>query len=114
MKRILLSIIFILGLVLSAGAQNKGRTIMGQVLDPDALPVPGAVVMVAGTANGVSTDADGKYSIKAGDDDVLVFNVLGYQEVRERVDKRKIINVVLSVEKTQLEDVVVIAYGTAT
>ena len=114
MKRILLSIIFILGLVLSAAAQNKGRTITGQVLDPDALPVPGAVVMVAGTANGVSTDADGKYSIKAGDDDVLVFNVLGYQEVRERVDKRKIINVVLSVEKTQLEDVVVIAYGTAT
>ena len=57
------------------------RTVTGQVVGDDGMPVISAAVMVAGTDNGVVTDIDGKYTIKKVKiDDVLIFNCLGYAE----------------------------------
>ena len=53
---------------------QKARTISGQVVGDDGMPVITAAVMVAGSNNGVVTDVDGKYTIhNVKTDDVLIY-----------------------------------------
>ena len=67
----------LLALVVQIGfAQNKN--VSGTVSDDSGLPLPGATVIVEGTATGVSTDFDGNYSISVSEGDVLVFSYVGY------------------------------------
>lgn len=110
--------IIMLGLLLSAfvflpQANAQSRKITGLVLDASGMTVPGVTVMVDGTSKGTTTNKDGKYTILAGKDDVLHFSCLGYKDVRERVENRSQINVVIQEDTQQLEETVVIAYGTA-
>jgi TonB-linked SusC/RagA family outer membrane protein len=89
-------------------AQEK--TVSGVVSD-GAGPVPGANVIVKGTKNGVQTDFDGKYSIKAKVGDVLVITFVGMQDASVKVGASNTINVKLQ-EGNALEEVVVVGYGT--
>ena len=90
------------------------RTVTGQVVGDDGMPVISAAVMVAGTDNGVVTDIDGKYTIKKVKiDDVLIFNCLGYVEQRVKFEGQKDINVVLKLDSKMIDETVVIGYGTA-
>ena len=57
-------------------AQQK--TITGTVTDASNSPLPGASVVVKGTARGVQTDFDGNYSIQASSSETLVYSYLGY------------------------------------
>ena len=79
---------------LSAFAQTS--TITGVVLDSESLPVIGAAVMVKGTTNGVMTNSDGSYSIKAKPDATLVCQLFGYKTVEEPVNGRAKIDFVLA------------------
>ncbi|MBQ5689988.1 MAG: TonB-dependent receptor, partial [Alistipes sp.] len=91
----------------------KARTITGQVFDNAGQPMIGATVVVAGNTNvGTTTDAQGKYKIKASPEDNLSFSFLGYVEVTERVGNRTNINIVLNPENVSINEVVVIGYGT--
>ncbi|MBR0245221.1 MAG: TonB-dependent receptor [Bacteroidales bacterium] len=94
-------------------ANAQSRKVTGFVLDASGMPVPGVTVMVSGTSKGTTTNADGKYSMLAGKDDILLFSCLGYKEVQERVENRTQINIVMQEDAQQLEETVVIAYGTA-
>lgn len=87
-------------------------TVTGQVTDAENNPLIGAAVVVVGTTNGVVTDLDGKYSIQAASDQSLKFSYVGYQEQTVKVGGRTLINVTLQ-EGEQLDEVVVIGYGTA-
>lgn len=89
-------------------AQEK--TVTGVVTDKLG-PLPGANVVVKGTTNGVQTDFDGKYSIKAKSGDVLEVSFTGYDKKTVTVGAANSYNVVLS-EGVALEEVVVVAYGT--
>ena len=71
----------------------------------------GAAVVVVGTTDGVITDFDGKYTIKAASGQSLNFSYVGYREQTVKVDGRSVINVKLS-EGELLDEVVVIGYGT--
>ncbi len=73
----------------------------------------GVNVVKKGTKVGADTDMEGKYSIKAKAGDVLVFSFMGYHTVEKTVGASSKINVVMKAEATQLEEVVVVAYGTA-
>ena len=118
MKRILNSVIYasfcIVALLFAQTAMaQKARTITGQVFDNAGQPMIGATVVVAGNSNvGTTTDAQGKYKIKASPDDNLSFSFLGYVEVTERVGNRTNINIVLNPENVSINEVVVIGYGT--
>ena len=118
MKRILNSVIYasfcIVALLFAQTAMaQKARTITGQVFDNAGQPMIGATVVVAGNTNvGTTTDAQGKYKIKASPDDNLSFSFLGYVEVTERVGNRTNINIVLNPENVSINEVVVIGYGT--
>ncbi|MFV0588045.1 SusC/RagA family TonB-linked outer membrane protein, partial [Bacteroides reticulotermitis] len=88
-------------------------TINGKITDNEGEPLPGVSVAEKGTTNGVLTDIDGNYSIGVKDQNaVLVFTYLGHDTAEEKVGSRKTINVVLHAKSSQLEEVIVVAYGT--
>lgn len=93
--------------VITISAQQK--TVTGIVSD-DSGPLPGASVIVKGTTNGIQTDFDGKYSIKANLGDKLVFSFVGMKSKEIIVGKSSIINVRLEADNV-LDEVVITAYG---
>lgn len=118
MKRIINSVIYasfcIVALLFAQTAMaQKARTISGQVFDNSGQPMIGATVVVVGNSSvGTTTDMQGKYKIKATSEDQLSFSFLGYVEVTERVGTRTTINIVLQQENVNINEVVVIGYGT--
>ena len=90
----------------------QDTNITGTVLADDG-PLPGASVVVKGTTRGVSTDFDGNYTIEAGPDDILQFSYIGYTAKEVKVGSQTQINVVLEAGN-ELDEVVVIGYGTTT
>ncbi len=86
-------------------------TIKGVVKDSKGVPLYGANVIEKGTANGTTTDFDGKYSIEVNPNAILTYTFIGFieQEI-STVDKLEI-NVTLEEESTVLDDVVIVGYG---
>ena len=102
----------LLALVVQIGfAQNKN--VSGTVSDDSGLPLPGATVIVEGTATGVSTDFDGNYSISVSEGDVLVFSYVGYATQSQTVGASNTINVTMA-QDNALDEVVVVGYNTTT
>lgn len=94
-------------------AQNR-LTISGVVFEDSGMPAIGAGVLIDGTTVGTITDIDGKYIIQdVPSDAVLVFSSLGFASVKVPVNGKTEINVTLSVDQQQLDEVMVVAYGTA-
>lgn len=107
----LFSVLF-LAVGLSAAAQNI--TVKGTVTDAQTGdPVPGAAVVVSGTATGVVTDFDGTYSITVASDGVLIFSSIGYETMQVPVQGKKNLNVELSPSAEFIDETIVVAYGTA-
>ncbi|GIM61926.1 SusC/RagA family TonB-linked outer membrane protein [Capnocytophaga canis] len=89
--------------------------VTGKITDQNNAPLPGANVLVKGTTRGVSSDFDGNYEIQAQEGDVLEFSFMGFHTQSKKVtggSKTLIINVLLEEEAEQLDDVVVVGYGT--
>ncbi|MET0574107.1 MAG: TonB-dependent receptor [Pedobacter agri] len=108
-KFTLLMVCILCGISLSM-AQNI--TIKGQVKDQKGLPLPGVSVKVKGTNQGASTADNGSFSITAPQNATLEFSFIGFKAVEEAVNNRTTINVILSDDNQQLNEVVVIGYGT--
>ncbi|GGB85700.1 SusC/RagA family TonB-linked outer membrane protein [Flavobacterium suaedae] len=93
-------------------AQN---TLTGTVSDTSGLPIPGANVMIEGTTNGTTTDIDGKYTLlSVNTGDRVVFSFIGFANQVVEYNGQSTVNIVLQEDATQLEEVVVIGYGTTT
>ncbi|WP_291285089.1 SusC/RagA family TonB-linked outer membrane protein [Flavobacterium sp.] len=87
------------------------RAVSGTVSDNTGMPLPGVSVLVKGTKTGTQTDFDGKYSIKASSNQVLVFSYIG-MKTQEVAATSSAINVkLLDGAAQQLESVVVTAFG---
>lgn len=102
-------------LILLAGVvQAQGFTVTGNVLDEESkFGIPGATVVEKGTLNGTITDFDGNYTITVTNGQAsLEFAYVGYESQTIAVNDQPIINVVLGYELTELNEVVVIGYGT--
>lgn len=107
----LLLILTMFALLHTSGyAQNK--VVKGTITDASGLPIPGANVIIKGTKTGNSTDFDGKYSINASPGQVLVFSSTGSKTVEITVAQNSEINVKLVEEAAQLNEIVVVGYGT--
>ena len=93
-----------------AFAQNI--TVTGSVTDSSTdEPVPFAAVHLSGTMQGVSTDAEGNYSIEVPADEVLVFSSIGYKNSQVAVGGRSVIDVQLDPDAEALDETIVVAYG---
>lgn len=78
-------------------------------------PMPGVNILVKGTTTGTTTDASGRYALTVQDNDVLIFSFIGYSPQEIAVHGRTIIDVVLSEDIRNLNEVVVNAgYYTTT
>ncbi len=108
--RLLASMLLVFAAAFSGYAQN---TVNGLVTDENGEPLVGVSVIVKGTTTGTVTDADGKFSIKAGGgDSVLLFDFLGMEAQEIKVGNRSNINVVMESDANLLEEIVVVGYGT--
>ncbi len=88
-------------------------TITGKVVDEDGYEIPGVNIYIKGTTIGTISDLDGKYTIEVPSEDaVLVFSSIGYEKKEITVAGKTTIDIQLEVETKELEDVVVIGYGT--
>ena len=91
-------------------AQNV--TVQGRVTyQADGSPLPGVAVVVAGTTSGTLTDANGAYTIPASMGATLRFTFIGMTPVEATVTSTTV-NVVMADEMTDLDEIVVIGYGT--
>jgi len=108
----LLALVVMLIATYSVSAQNE-KIITGVVASAtDALPLPGVNIVVKGTSKTANTDFEGKFSIQASSDDVLVFSYIGYANQQVTVGNQTNINVSLKEDVNKLDEVVVIGYGT--
>ncbi|WP_240643098.1 SusC/RagA family TonB-linked outer membrane protein [Sinomicrobium pectinilyticum] len=101
-------------LFLSGGIMMYGQniTVSGTVSDING-PLPGASIIVRGTSNGTTTDFDGNYSLgNVPPDAVLEVSFIGYKKAEVAVNNRSTINVTLEEDLAQLDEVVVVGYGT--
>lgn len=106
--RIILSV-FCFILAFAAQAQVK---VTGRVSLPDGEPAIGATVQVKGTTSGTSTDVDGNFAVNAPDADaVLVFSYTGFASQEIAVGNRTYLEVSLTENVSQLDEVVVTGYG---
>ncbi|SDG93396.1 TonB-linked outer membrane protein, SusC/RagA family [Pedobacter terrae] len=115
MKRIFtrISVLAALCLLTINVALAQNITVKGKVIDGgDKTPLPGVTILVKGTQTGTQTDVNGGYSISAPANATLVFNFVGYTALEQAVNNQTTINVSLASSTQQLEQVVVVGYGT--
>ncbi len=91
---------------------GQEKSISGMVNDQDGLPLPGVNVLVKGTTNGTQTDFDGNYIIQASEGQTLVFSYLGQRTVERIIGASNTIDVQMVEDASQLEEVIVVGYGT--
>ena len=111
-NKLVISFLFMLLSCASLLAQDI--KISGRVTDDTGLEVIGANIRIKGNANvGTITDIDGKYTITARKNDVLVFSYIGMASQEISVKGRTVIDVHLRQDNKLLDEVVVIGYGTS-
>lgn len=96
------------------GQNNQVITVSGKVLDATTKePLSGATVSVKGSSKGTSVDASGKYSIAVSSETaVLEFRFIGYATKVVTVGKQTEIDAALAMNSSDLEQVIVVGYGT--
>ncbi|MDE5942016.1 MAG: TonB-dependent receptor plug domain-containing protein, partial [Muribaculaceae bacterium] len=92
----------------------KGNKIKvdGTVTDTKGEPLIGASVKVGGEDTGVATDIDGRYEISMPEGGILEFSYIGFQTEKKKVAKAGKLDIALAEDTKQLDEVVVIGYGT--
>ena len=94
-------------------AYAQEQTVTGKVTSEEEGAIPGVNIVIQGTAQGTVTDVEGNYSIVVpGPDAVLLFSSIGFTTQSVNVGNQSIINVVLVLDITALDEIVITGYGT--
>ncbi|MDE5674661.1 MAG: TonB-dependent receptor [Muribaculaceae bacterium] len=93
-------------------AQQSEDQIYGTVTDTNGEPLIGATVMVKGTQTGTATDIDGRFQLKAKKGDTILISYVGYETSELKVGDSPEINIVLQENDNNLDELVVVGYGT--
>lgn len=89
------------------------QPITGRVTDGEGNPLDGVTVRVKGTTTASTTGADGTYRVVAtGPEDFLIFSNIGFETHEVEIANQSVINVSLKAEVSDLDEVVVVGYGT--
>jgi hypothetical protein len=107
--KLLLTLLFLAGLAQVANSQ----TVTGRIASAEKNePLPGVSVVLKGTAQGTTTDRDGRFSLRVPNKDaVLVVSYIGYVRQEITVGDRTTIDLTLEQDNKSLEEVVVVGYG---
>lgn len=91
----------------------KAKVLKGKITDDKGLPLANVSILIKGTAKGVTTDANGNFSIEVPNDNaVLVVSFIGFQSKEIQVGAQTELTIQLTPDSGQLSDVVVVGYGT--
>ena len=104
--------VLLVWLICTASICAQEIDISGNVLDNLNQPLPGANVLVKGATIGTQTDFDGNFTIKAPSDGILVISYIGFTSKEVSINGQTIINISLEEDASQLDEVVVVGYGT--
>lgn len=106
--------VFLSGFIfLSLQAYSQNVTVKGTVTSAtDKTGLPGVNIVVKNTVTGTFIDADGKYELSIPSDAVLVFSGIGYVTQESPLKGRTIVDVRLEADTKQLDELVVVGYGT--
>ena len=107
-------LVMVLCLLAVTTALAQAIQVKGIVYDGNGETMPGVNVHVKGAASGTITDVNGNYTVSVpNSNSILVFSFIGYTTQEIKVGNRTNINVTLKDDLQQLDEVVVVAYGTA-
>ena len=109
MKRILFLLIFLPTMVFS-----QSKTITGTIKDETGLTLPGVTIQIKNTEKlGAVSDFDGKFTITipSGNSQILIFSYLGYLTEEVDVSTKETIDLIMTPDSTQLDEVIVVGYG---
>ena len=96
-----------------SGVEQNEKIVKGKIIDDRGDPLSGVAISVKGTNLGTITDLDGNYSLKVPDNKaILRFVFLGFIPQEINVGNKRIIDVTLQEDMLQLNEVVVVGYGT--
>lgn len=99
------------GVLLHAQEMQISGTVTGA---EDGAPLPGVSVVVQGTTIGTVTDFEGNYSLSVPESaNALVFSFVGLRTAEVPIDSRSVIDVTLEIDAVGIDEVMVVAYGTA-
>ena len=110
-KCLLLFLAILCSIGISFAQENE---VSGKVTDENDDGIPGVNVVLKGTSSGTVTDINGNYRISVPDGGTLVFSFIGMQTQEVVVGSRSVIDIAMSIDATQLEEIIVTAYGTST
>ena len=85
--------------------------VKGVIMDENGEALPGATILEKGSTNGTTTDMDGNFQMKCSEDATLIVSFVGYKTREIQVNNRSVIDVKLELDSEQLEEVVVVGYG---
>ncbi|WP_432710125.1 SusC/RagA family TonB-linked outer membrane protein [Pedobacter sp.] len=89
-------------------------TVRGEVKDELGLPLPGVSVRVKDANQGTMTNNNGSFAITAPANATLTFSFIGYKTIEQNIGGKTTLNITLSDDNNQLNEVVVVGYGTQT
>ena len=125
MKRIYFILLVLLAFVQATYAEGTGKanqmlmtqtnniTVKGRVVDENGESLPGTTIQQKGTTSGVISDIDGNFSLNVPTDATLIISFVGYKSTEVNVGgKTELGNIILVSELKELDQVVVIGYGT--
>ena len=111
MKKLVKYLMAIVLVFCSFNAHAQKMTISGVVTDENNKPFPGVSVIIDGTLTGTMTSDKGGYEIAAPKGSVLLFDCMGYKQVKVTVADKTVYNVKMEVSSEMLEELVVVGYG---
>ena len=112
MKKPIFMLLFVLA---SLWGMAQNITVTGTVTDEAKSPLPGVTIAVKGTTIGTVTDIDGKYLLKVSDPNATIsVSVIGRQAQEIALAGRTTVDVTLAQEMTDIDEVVVVGYGSQT
>lgn len=114
MKKFKLLLTGLLLVLIGGFTYSQNIRVAGTVTDANTGdPVPFASVQLKGSTVGTATDAAGKFTISAPTNGTLIFSFIGYTSQEVAISGRQVIDIALSPDAVKLEDVFIVAYGTA-
>ena len=110
LEKMMFTAIFLLLTTIFAQAQNI--TVRGRILNQEKQGIENASVTVKGTTNGVTSNAEGNFEISAPSNGTLVISSVGFASQEVKVSGQSTLDITLSTAGNNLEQVVVVGYGT--
>lgn len=100
-------------MLLSLSCYAQTRLVKGTVVDKSGLGLPGVSVSRVGKPGGAITNIDGKWKMKVSNDDIIEFSFMGMVTQKIKIGIKKVINIVMKDNRVLIDEVMVVAYGTA-